>query len=86
LIRALLLEAVLLTTSGLALGLLLAHLSLEVLVLVIPEARASGLSGLVLAPGEIWLVPALLALAIAAAAIPAVRLYRANLVRILAQR
>lgn len=86
LIRALLLEAVLLTTSGLALGLLLAHLSLEVLLLVLPEARASGLSGLVLAPGEIWLVPALLALAIAAAAIPAVRLYRANLVRILAQR
>lgn len=86
LIRALLLEAMLLTTSGLALGLVLAHLSVELLVRMLPEARASGLSGLAVASGEIWLVPALLLLAIAAAAIPAVRLYRTNLLRILAQR
>jgi len=85
LIRALLLEALLLTAAGLVLGFLLAHLSLELLTRLLPEARATGLSGFTVAPDEIMLAPAVLLLAIGAAAIPAVRLYRSNLVETLAR-
>jgi putative ABC transport system permease protein len=85
LIRALLLEALLLTAAGLVLGFLLAHLSLELLIRLLPEARASGLSGFTTAPAEILLAPAVLLLAIGAAAIPAVRLYRSVLVETLAR-
>jgi putative ABC transport system permease protein len=85
LIRALLLEALLLTAAGLVLGFLLAHLSLELLIRVLPEARVSGLSGFTIAAAELLLAPAVLLLAIGAAAIPAVRLYRSDLVETLAR-
>lgn len=85
LVRALLLEAVLLTGTGSAVGLAIGHALLELLALVLPEARAAGLTGLGLAPGEAWLVPGALLLAIVAAAVPAVRAYRADLVGTLAR-
>lgn len=85
LVRALLLEAVLLAAAGLVVGLLAAHLSLEAAVRLLPEARAARLSGLAIAPGEVWLVPGILLLALGAAAVPAVRAYRSDLVQTLAR-
>jgi|DewCreStandDraft_4_1066084.scaffolds.fasta_scaffold00036_128 putative ABC transport system permease protein len=80
LIRLLLLEAVVLAGAGSIVGLSLAHLSLELFGRFVPEAQAAGLSGLALAQGELWLVPGTLLLAVFAAATPAVRAYRADLV------
>lgn len=85
LIRLLLLEAVLLAGAGAIVGLSLAHLSLELLARLVPEAKAAGLSGLAFVPGELWLVAGALVLAIVAALGPAVRAYRADLVGTLAR-
>lgn len=80
LVRALLLEALLLAGAGLIAGLALGHLAVELMARVAPQAGAVGLTGLIVARGEAWLVPAVAALALAATSIPAIRAYRADLV------
>lgn len=85
LLRLLLLEAVLVAGAGAIIGVALAHLSLELIARLVPEARAAGLSGLAWVPEELWLVSAIFVLAILAAVIPAIRAYRADLVGSLAR-
>ncbi len=85
LVRSLLLESVLLVGTGLAAGVLIGHVSLELVAQLVPQARASGLTGFAFAPEELWLIPAAMVIATGAAAIPAIRVYRADLVRTLAR-
>lgn len=80
LVRALLLEGLLLAGAGLVAGLFLGHLSVELMARMTPQAGSVGLTGLLVARGEGWLVPAVAILTLAAASIPAVRAYRSDLV------
>lgn len=80
LVRALVLEALLLTCVGLVTGMAMGHGSVELVGRLLPEADAAGLTGRILAPGELWLIPAAFGLALLATALPAVRAYRSDLV------
>jgi putative ABC transport system permease protein len=85
LVRQLLLEALLLTGAGWALGFLLGHAVVEALARIFPQAQAAGVSGIALAPGELFLLPATLGLGVAAALVPAIRAYRTDLALVLAR-
>lgn len=80
LVRALVLEALLLTCVGLVIGLAMGHGLVELVGRLVPEAGAVGLTGGILARGELWLIPAAFGLALLATALPAVRAYRSDLV------
>lgn len=84
-LRELFLEALVLSAAGLVLGLALAHLLVELLARSFRQAFEAGLSGWVLAPEELWLVPAVLAVGVLAALLPAVRAYRLDLASTLAR-
>ncbi|MDW8369040.1 MAG: ABC transporter permease [Geminicoccaceae bacterium] len=83
--RSLLLEALLLTGSGLVLGLVLGHSTVEVLAALFRQASEAGMTGWVLAPEELWLLPGVLGLGLLAASIPVIRAYRTDLASTLAR-
>jgi putative ABC transport system permease protein len=80
-----LIEGVLLAACGAALGLLLGHIGLELIGRLIPTARDSGMTGLALVPGELWLVAATLLLGALAALLPAWQAYRTDIAATLAR-
>lgn len=80
LVRALVLEALLLTCVGLVVGMAMGHGLVELVGRLVPQADAVGLTGRLVARGELWLIPAALGLALLATALPAVRAYRSDLV------
>jgi len=77
---SLVLEALLLTCVGLVVGMVMGHGLVELVGHLVPRADAVGLTGRTLARGEVWLIPAALALGLLATVIPAVRAYRSDLV------
>ncbi len=82
-IASLVIEALLLTLAGAVLGLLLGHAAAELLGAVTDERLV--LSGAQFLPQELAIVAAALAVGMVAAALPAIRLYRADVARILSE-
>jgi putative ABC transport system permease protein len=78
-------EALLLTTGGCALGLLLGHAAATLMGRWVSTAHTWGLNGLRLAPGEVWVVPLALAVGTIAALLPAIAAYRTDIARTLAR-
>ena len=83
-VSQLLLEGVLLTAAGVALGLALGHGAVEVLGRVLPQARDLGLTGAIVLRAEAWLVLGALALGALAALPAAWRAYRSDVAKMLA--
>lgn len=84
-VRSLLLEALVLTGAGLALGLVLGHATVEMLAVLFRQASEAGMTGWTFAPEELWLIPGVLGLGVLAALIPAIRAYRTDLASTLAR-
>jgi putative ABC transport system permease protein len=78
-------EALLLTSGGCALGLLLGHTAATLMGRWVSTAQTWGLNGLSLAPGEIWVVPLALAVGTIAALLPAIAAYRTDIAQTLAR-
>lgn len=79
LFRLLLIEGLLLASSGALLGWFAGHAALEMVGRLLVENRNLPLSGLVVAPQEAWLAALAAAIGVAAAAIPAARAYRTEI-------
>jgi putative ABC transport system permease protein len=86
LFRLLLTEGLLLAALGTLAGWLGGHLALEIAGRMLAENRGLPLSGLAFAPGEAWLAVLALVIGAAAAAIPAVRAYRADIATTLSRQ
>jgi putative ABC transport system permease protein len=74
-----LLQGMAIGLAGVILGLLLGHLAVEGLGAWMARPQGIGIGGWAWVPGEAWVVGGALALAAAAAALPAWRAYRTNL-------
>jgi len=85
LLVALLLEGLLLSAAGVALGFLVGHGAVEVLGAWLESTRGVALTGWMWLPSESLLMVALLSVGILAAAIPAVQAYRTDVARTLAE-
>ena len=79
LLRLLLTEGLLLALLGALLGLALGHLAVGVLGQILLAEHNVVLSGLFIAPEEIWLLPLAALIGIVAALIPAIRAYRTDI-------
>ena len=82
---ALLLEGLLLTLMGILLGLLAGHVMVEVLGSWLEQSRGVSFTGLIWLPVETALIAGLLAVGVAAAAIPAIQAYRTDVAKTLAE-
>ncbi|MEO1118932.1 MAG: ABC transporter permease [Pseudomonadota bacterium] len=82
---ALLLEGLLLTLMGILLGLLAGHVMVEVLGGWLEQSRGVSFTGLIWLPVETALIAGLLAVGVAAAAIPAIQAYRTDVAKTLAE-
>jgi putative ABC transport system permease protein len=80
-----LMEGVLLALAGALCGVLLGHIGIEIAARLLPTARDSGITGLALLPGELWLVLGTIALGALAALIPAIAAYRTDIAETLAR-
>ena len=76
LFRQMLLEGSMLVGAGTALGIATGHAVTELLGRAVPEARLMGLTGLVVEPGELYVLALAVVVGLIAAAIPAARAYR----------
>ena len=79
----LLAEALILTLAGTLLGFALGHGALALIGATVPEAGNAGLSGLVVAPGEAWLLLAALLTGLVSAGAPLLRASRGSVSEIL---
>lgn len=85
LLIALLLEGLLLSAAGVALGFLAGHGAVEFLGAWLERTRGVALTGLTWIPSESMLIVSLLSIGIIAAAIPAFQAYRTDVARTLAE-
>lgn len=86
LLRQVVLEGLLLVGAGTVLGLGLGHGVAELLGLLLPEARAMGLTGLAWLPQEFILLLLAAAVGLVASALPAAQAYRTDIAATLAAR
>jgi putative ABC transport system permease protein len=86
LFRQMLLEGSILVGAGTALGVATGHIVTELLGRAVPEARLMGLTGLVVEPGELYVLALAVVVGLTAAAIPAARAYRTDIAGTLAAR
>ncbi|MEM6810326.1 MAG: FtsX-like permease family protein [Pseudomonadota bacterium] len=82
---ALLLEGLLLTLMGVLLGFVAGHIMVEVLGGWLEQSRGVSFTGLIWLPVETALIAGLLAVGVAAAAIPAIQAYRTDVAKTLAE-
>ena len=82
---ALLLEGLLLTLMGILLGFVAGHIMVEVLGGWLEQSRGVSFTGLIWLPVETALIAGLLAVGVAAAAIPAIQAYRTDVAKTLAE-
>lgn len=81
-----LLEGILMTSSGAVLGLLLGHAATEVLGLFLRQAQQVELTGWIVLPAELWIAVLAFVVGIITALLPAIQAYRTDIARTLAQR
>lgn len=86
LLRQVLLEGLLLAGAGTAVGIGLGHGVAELLGLLLPDARAMGLTGLAWLPQEFSLLLLAASVGLVAAALPAAQAYRTDIAATLAAR
>lgn len=86
LLRQVLLEGLLLAGTGTVLGIGLGHGGAQVLGLLLPEAKAMGLTGLAWLPQEFALILLAATIGLVAAALPAAQAYRTDIAATLAAR
>ncbi|MEO0616688.1 MAG: FtsX-like permease family protein, partial [Pseudomonadota bacterium] len=82
---ALLLEGLLLTLMGILLGFVAGHAMVELLGAWLEQSRGVSFTGLTWLPVETALIAGLLAVGVAAAAIPAIQAYRTDVAKTLAE-
>jgi putative ABC transport system permease protein len=78
-------EGLLMAAAGAALGLALGHVVVEIAARSFPELTAMGLTGARFANAELWVVVAALGIGVLAAALPALRVFRVDLAKTLAE-
>jgi len=86
LFQQLLLEGLLLSAAGTAMGILLGHAAAELAGRLVAQAGAMGLTGLSWRHEELYVLAAALVVGVAAAAIPAIQAYRTDVSAVLASR
>ena len=79
LLSLLLVEGLLLASAGAVLGWITGHAALEALGRLASDGQNLSLTGLHVAPAEVWLLPVALVIGLAAALLPAMRAYRTDI-------
>jgi putative ABC transport system permease protein len=85
LFAGIILEGLLLTTLGSLLGMVISHLVLEWIASALPEASQSGFTGWVFYPEELYVLAAALGVGVLASLLPAMRVFKTDISKILAQ-